>query len=80
LIPDVEEPKDELALAQRDFILFNQMKVPTSLEFIYSRHSLPQPETGAVLYVPPITDSLPKAIDQPKLTPAVDAEPDWNAS
>jgi phage gp29-like protein len=53
LIPDVEAPKDELVMAQRDAILFNEMRVPISRSFLYPRHSLPQPEAGEALYVPP---------------------------
>jgi hypothetical protein len=49
LIPDVEAPKDELALAQRDLILFNQMKVPISLNFIYARDNHPQPDPDEAL-------------------------------
>ena len=76
LIPDIEAPKDELALAQRDLILFNQMKVPISLNFIYSRHNLPQPDSDEALYVPPEPPAASMKFD----APAQDAQPDWNAS
>jgi phage gp29-like protein len=65
LIPDVEAPKDELALAQRDLILFNQMKVPISLNFIYARHNLPQPDPDEALYKPPGGDCGVREFDAP---------------
>jgi phage gp29-like protein len=75
LIPGIKEPKDELAQAQRDLILFNQMKVPISLGFIYSRHNLPKPEPDEALYQPP-AGPVSTTFDAPK----PDDQPDWNAS
>lgn len=51
----LEEPTDELALAQRDQILFQSMGVPVSRDFLYSRHSVPEPGVSSELYNPPVT-------------------------
>jgi phage gp29-like protein len=51
-----EEPQDELALAQRDAILFGssvgQLQLPVAKDFLYSRHSVPEPADDADLYIP----------------------------
>jgi phage gp29-like protein len=51
-----EEPQDELALAQRDAVLFGsgigQMQLPVAKDFLYSRHSVPEPADDADLYIP----------------------------
>jgi phage gp29-like protein len=51
-----EEPQDELALAQRDAVLFGssvgQLQLPVAKDFLYSRHSVPEPADDAELYVP----------------------------
>ncbi len=49
----MEEPTDELALAQRDKILFQEMRVPVAKDFMYPRHSIPEPSDEDELYVPP---------------------------
>src|SRR5260221_692048 len=47
-----EEPMDELALAQRDAILFDQMRLPVAKQFLYDRHSVPQPSEDDDLFEP----------------------------
>jgi phage gp29-like protein len=51
-----EEPQDELALAQRDAVLFGssvgQLQLPVAKDFLYSRHSVPEPADDADLYIP----------------------------
>lgn len=49
----LEEPTDELALAQRDQVLFQQMQVPVAKDFLYPRHSIPEPSDEDDLYTPP---------------------------
>jgi len=49
----LEEPTDELALAQRDQVLFQQMQVPVAKDFLYPRHSIPEPGDEDDLYTPP---------------------------
>ncbi len=53
---ETEEPQDELALAQRDAVLFGssvgQLQLPVAKDFLYTRHSVPQPADDAELYVP----------------------------
>ena len=48
----MEVPADELVLAQRDFILFQQMDLPVAKDFLYARHSVPEPAEDAELYEP----------------------------
>lgn len=55
-----EEAMDELALAQRDLILFDQMGLPVGKEYIYKRHSVPQPSQDDDLYTPPVVGPDPK--------------------
>jgi phage gp29-like protein len=57
----MEEPQDELVLAQRDYILFNQMGLPVAKDFLYDRHSIPQPGEDDELYEP--GGSAPSAPD-----------------
>lgn len=52
-----EEPQDELALAQRDAVLFGssvgQLQLPVAKDFLYARHNVPEPAKDADIYVPP---------------------------
>jgi phage gp29-like protein len=55
-----EEATDELALAQRDLILFDQMGLPVAKDFLYPRHSVPEPSDDDDLYTPPVVGPDPK--------------------
>jgi phage gp29-like protein len=69
--PDMEEPQDELGLAQRDVILFGPgpagMGLPVTLKYLYKRHNVPEPEPKDKLYeipappAPPPIGGLPAA-------------------
>jgi phage gp29-like protein len=52
-----EEAKDELAMVQRDAVLFGssvgQLQLPVSKDWFYARHSVPEPAADAELYTPP---------------------------
>lgn len=52
-----EQSKDEIAMAQRDAVLFGssvgQLQLPVSKDYLYQRHSVPEPAAGAELYTPP---------------------------
>lgn len=64
-----EEPQDELVLAQRDQVLFGAMQLPVSKDFLYERHSVPEPSEDAELYQPPAIgpDELFGVEEQPEL-------------
>lgn len=55
----LEEPTDELALAQRDQILFSTMGLPVAKDFLYPRHSVPEPAQDAELFKPPMAGPDP---------------------
>lgn len=63
-----EEPMDELAMVQRDEILFGTLKLPVAKDFLYERHSVPEPGDDADLYSPPGTVADP-AFDVPEPPP-----------
>ena len=52
-----EQSKDEIAMAQRDAVLFGsgvgQLQIPVSKDWLYTRHSVPEPAADAELYTPP---------------------------
>jgi phage gp29-like protein len=55
----IEEPTDELALAQRDQILFSTMGLPVAKDYMYTRHSVPEPDDNAELFKPPMAGPDP---------------------
>ena len=55
----IEEPTDELALAQRDQILFSTMGLPVAKDWMYIRHSVPEPAPDAELFKPPMAGPDP---------------------
>jgi phage gp29-like protein len=66
LVPDLEDPVDEMAMAQRDLILFNQMKLPVKKDWLYKRHRVPEPEDDIDLFEPGVAPSpLPMHQTQP---------------
>ncbi len=53
LIPDIKQLEDQLALVQRDQILFQEMGLPVDESYLRARHNVPAPTAGSTLYVPP---------------------------
>ena len=43
LVPDIEQKKDALQMAERDKILIGEMGVPVSKRWFYERHDIPEP-------------------------------------
>lgn len=43
LVPDIEQKKDALQMAQRDKILIGEMGLPVSVRWFYERHDIPEP-------------------------------------
>jgi Mu-like prophage protein gp29 len=52
LVPDIEDPVDEMSMAQRDLILFQQMRLPVKKDWLYKRHNVPEPEDDTELFEP----------------------------
>ncbi len=58
LAGNIDQPQDELQLAQRDKILFQDMRVPISLDYIRKHNNLPVPSDEDEIYdAPPPTSS-----------------------
>jgi len=51
LIPDIDEPQDGKAMAERDQILTVQMGLPVGKKWLYERHEIPMPEDGDEIFV-----------------------------
>lgn len=50
LQPVIERPRDELAMAERDRVLFSEMRLPVAREWLYQRHGIPAPRPGETLF------------------------------
>ena len=79
-----EEPTDELAMVQRDEILFGTLKLPVAKDFLYERHSVPEPAEDAELYAPTGTTpdpafEVPDPPPVPPIPPTMVAPPSGNA-
>lgn len=55
----IEEPKDGLAMANRDKILFDDMGLPVSKDWLYKRHGVPQPKPDDELFKAPAPKPSP---------------------
>jgi phage gp29-like protein len=64
--PDIKDSQDELKMAERDQILFAQMKLPVAKQYLYERHNVPAPQTADVLYTPPLVTAPVTTFDAPK--------------
>jgi phage gp29-like protein len=53
LDPGIEEPEDEMAMANRDKILFTDMGLPVASSWLYERHGVPMPAPEDELFKPP---------------------------
>ncbi len=49
--PDIDEPQDGKALAERDQILISGLGMPVTRKWLYDRHEIPMPEEGDELFV-----------------------------
>jgi phage gp29-like protein len=52
ITPEIDEQKDALGMANRDKILFVDMKLPVSLQYLYQRHDVPEPTPNDELFEP----------------------------
>jgi phage gp29-like protein len=60
LIPDINEPTDGKAMAERDQILTVDMGLPVGRKWLYDRHEIPMPEEGDEIFIAkPITGAQP---------------------
>ncbi len=50
--PEIKQPQDQLADAQRNLELFGKLGLPVAEKFLYQRHGVPQPKPGEELFVP----------------------------
>jgi phage gp29-like protein len=72
LVPDIEDPVDEMSMAQRDLILFNQMKLPVKRDWLYKRHRVPEPEDDIDLFEPA---AAPTPLPAHQMQPGANGEP-----
>ncbi len=58
---EIPRPGREQDMAARDKILFVEMGLPVSLQYLYERHKVPTPEAGEALFQPakPIAKAVP---------------------
>lgn len=59
IVPRIDDPKDPMALANRDKILFVDMKLPVSKDFLYQAHGVPQPDPSDDMFEPPAPPPSP---------------------
>ena len=52
LVPDLEDPVDELAMAQRDLILIKQIGMEVPKDWLFKRHRVPEPEDDTEIFQP----------------------------
>jgi len=52
LAPVIDEQKDALGMANRDKILFVDLKLPVALRYLYERHDVPEPSPDDDLFEP----------------------------
>src|SRR5258708_8458687 len=53
----VEQPQDEVQIAERDKILFQDMRIPVSLDYLRKHNNVPVPSDDDEIYdAPPPTD------------------------
>jgi phage gp29-like protein len=55
----IDQPQDEESLARRDKILFVDMKVPVSTDYVRKHNNLPTPSDTDDIYVPPAPTPSP---------------------
>lgn len=59
LAPVIEEQKDALGMANRDKILFVDMKIPVAKRYLYERHDIPEPSPDDELFEPSQPEPAP---------------------
>jgi hypothetical protein len=52
LVPDIEDPVDEMAMAQRDLILINQIGMEVPKDWLFKRHRVPELTDASELFKP----------------------------
>lgn len=51
IVPDIDEPQDGKAMAERDQILIGGLGLPVPRKWLYDRHEIPMPEKGDEIFV-----------------------------
>jgi phage gp29-like protein len=64
---EINRPARDEEMARRDKLLFQEMGLPVSLQYLYERHRIPAPDPGDALFQPPtaITDNRPPTTASP---------------
>jgi phage gp29-like protein len=52
LVPDIEDPVDEIAMAQRDLILINQIGMEVPKDWLFKRHRVPETKDASEVFKP----------------------------
>ena len=80
---EIPRPQRDQEMANRDKLLFCDMGLPVSLQYLYERHRVPSPDPDGVLFQPPQARTSPGPVvvskhSAPSCACAVDARSEGN--
>lgn len=67
---EMQRPDKDQALAERDRLLFQEMGLPVSSQWLYDRHKVPAPGPNDALFRPPAASRIEGSGASPKRPPA----------